>query len=89
MHNDHATTLFCIAAPVEINKEEENENWREVNELRVWTMGQDRYILNTSLGASREVFISYPTIGGPIQCLVQSPLDPNRYNTVNLWLKIY
>lgn len=81
IHNDHMTHLFCIAAPIDYNKKqaEKEENWREENDLRVWTMGQDRHILNTNLGASREVFISYPTIGAPIQCMVTSPLDPNRY----------
>lgn len=81
IHNDHTSQLFCIAAPIEYNKEEEavEENWRKDVDLRVWTTGQDRYILNTNLGSSREVFISYPTIGGPIQCMAQSPLDPNRY----------
>lgn len=82
IHNDHTTHLFCIAAPIDYNKSQagkEEENWREGNDLTVWTMGQDRHILNTKLGASREVIISYPTIGAPIQCMVTSPLDPNRY----------
>lgn len=78
IHNDHASILFCIAAPIELNKGEEEGNWRKDSSLSVWTMGQDRSILNTSLDSSREVIISYPTIGGLVQCLAQSPLDPNR-----------
>lgn len=81
VHNDHTAVLFSIATPQRLTTEEidDEESKKLENDISVWTLGQDRYILNTNLGCRREVLISYPTIGGPIQCFVQCPLDPNRY----------
>ncbi|KAJ8984371.1 hypothetical protein NQ317_003519 [Molorchus minor] len=76
VHNDHSTLLFSICAPISILNE---YNWLDVEEkkLNVWTIGQDRLLLNTSLSSERKNLACYPTVG-VVECFVPSPLDPTR-----------
>ncbi|KAG5877680.1 hypothetical protein JTB14_003835 [Gonioctena quinquepunctata] len=75
IHKDHTTTLFAIAAPTVFYNE---SNWSERSNSNVWTVGQDRLLLNTSLTREKTNLASYPTFGGNVPCLELSPLDPNR-----------
>ncbi|KAF5277597.1 hypothetical protein FQA39_LY06090 [Lamprigera yunnana] len=78
IHCDHTKYLFCIRAPVKIYESVYDENWRDKNMLNAWTLGNDRYILNTSLSTNHKVLELYHTIGGSVTCLIPSPIDPTR-----------
>lgn len=75
IHNDHHKQLFSITGPVVFLNE---YNWLDESESNVWTIGQERLLLNTSLSSKRSILSSYPTFGGSVNCLQLSPLDPNR-----------
>lgn len=75
IHNDHHAQLFCIAAPpIVLNA----YNWQDEPDMNAWTIGQERLLLNTSLGSKRNVLSCYSTFGGTVNCMQLSPLDPNR-----------
>ncbi|KAJ8945096.1 hypothetical protein NQ318_005277 [Aromia moschata] len=76
IHKDHSSLLFSIAGPVTILNE---QDWTNVDEkaLNVWTVGQDRLLLNTSLSSERTNLACYPTVGA-VECFASSPLDPSR-----------
>lgn len=75
IHNYHNTQLFSIAGPVTLYNE---YNWLDEADSNVWTTGQDRLLLNTSLTTQKSVLSAYPTFGGSVNCMQLSPLDPNR-----------
>nr|XP_022912790.1 gem-associated protein 5 [Onthophagus taurus] len=89
VHHDHSSNLFVIAAPIILIPEWKNENKSQC--LFAWTIGQERYLLNTSLQADRTIVASLPTLGGHIYSLKSSLLDPSRLaigigdNTARIW----
>ncbi|KAF5272564.1 hypothetical protein FQR65_LT04903 [Abscondita terminalis] len=79
IHSDHTKQLFCIAAPIRKHESADDEDWKDKNLMNAWSVGSERFILNTSLGCDRETLGNYTTIGGMITCLSSSPIDPTRY----------
>ncbi|XP_060517514.1 gem-associated protein 5-like isoform X2 [Cylas formicarius] len=73
IHRDHHGLIFNISAPIKPLKESEASD-----EYNVWSLGQDRLVLNTDLQKERKNLNCYPTLGASITCFAQSPLDPNR-----------
>lgn len=75
IHNFHHTNLFSIAAPLVLLDE---HNWIDEPVISVWTVGQERLLLNSNLSSRGDILSSYPTMGGSVNCMQLSPLDPNR-----------
>lgn len=87
VHRDHWSVLFSIKTPITYYDE---YNFLQNKDINVWTTGMERLILNTNL-KSQENLNCYQTFGANINCIVGSPLDPNRLamgsgeGTVHIW----
>ncbi|XP_050309808.1 gem-associated protein 5-like [Anthonomus grandis grandis] len=87
IHRDHWSVLFSIKAPIVYLNE---YNFLQSRELNAWTTGMDRQLINTNIDNLKKL-ACYPAFGGSINCLVGSPLDPNRLaigtgeGVVNVW----
>uniref|UniRef100_A0A1Y1ML03 Uncharacterized protein n=1 Tax=Photinus pyralis TaxID=7054 RepID=A0A1Y1ML03_PHOPY len=79
IHADHSKYVFCIAAPVRNYPPiDASGGAGDMGELNAWTIGNDRFILNTSLGTGFSNLVTYSTTGGAVTCLVPSSITPSR-----------
>ncbi|KAK5643800.1 hypothetical protein RI129_007645 [Pyrocoelia pectoralis] len=78
IHADHSKYIFCIAAAVRKYQSIEIGSCGEAGELSAWTLGNDRFILNTSLGVGNTNLVTYSTVGGTVTCMIPSAITPTR-----------
>ncbi|XP_057667070.1 gem-associated protein 5-like [Diorhabda carinulata] len=75
IHNEHAALLFSISSSTILLNE---YNWKDGPKVsNAWSVSQDRLLINTRI-TDKTILSHYSTLGGHIECMQLSPLDPNR-----------
>uniref|UniRef100_A0A6P7G133 Gem-associated protein 5-like isoform X3 n=1 Tax=Diabrotica virgifera virgifera TaxID=50390 RepID=A0A6P7G133_DIAVI len=75
IHKEHSALLFSmVAAPILLNE----YNWQDgPMATNVWTTAQDRLLINTDI-TNKTVISWYSTLGGHVNVVHVSPVDPHR-----------
>lgn len=79
IHADHSKQICGITAPYKLyDSVDETVNLRSLNEFKVWTASNDRWIICSSLGPDRKTYASYLTFGDKVEFFAVSPIDPYK-----------
>lgn len=62
------------------------EDWQPDKRI-VWTTAMDKHITGCSI-ASSNFLLDIPTLGGAVQCMALSPLDPSRLANIYEILRV-